>query len=75
MQQMKSQEKKAADIEYIYPKDMEFFNHHGTQVVVYFAIVSYLCYMAMPEFGFKIEVEEVDHNEYKDDHSRMDHEL
>ena len=64
MQQMKSQEKEACDIKYIYPQDLESFNHQGTKVVVYFAIVSYFCYMALPEFGIKIKVEKVDHKKY-----------
>ena len=31
--------------------------------------------MTVPEFGFKIEVEKVDHQKNKDDQGRVDHEL
>jgi hypothetical protein len=31
--------------------------------------------MAVAEFGFKIKVKKVDHQENKDDQGRMDHEL
>ena len=75
VQQVESQEEETGYIENVNPEKPEFFNDHGSQVMVMLSVVNHLFHVSVSEFGLDVEIKKVDHQENQDDQGRMDHEL
>ena len=75
MPEVKSQEQEACNIENIHPENLEFFNDHGSHVMIMFAIVNNLFHIPASELGLDVEVHQVDNQEDQNDSGSMDHEF